>query len=195
MIKNDKENSSASDELTKYGEELGSYLHLEIEEQKTRELRIEKAIVPESVRRSGFWRRFHIHRSILVSRTANFLKDTRKMLIVWTFIVLIAGAGILLEFDRNILGGSVFVFGIISNAFAWLAAGILSGIGMIPFVGPVLVSILSSSVLWIINALGYFVSVVAIKAGHGKAVLNYRLIVIVFLTGLVAGYVIARLIQ
>jgi hypothetical protein len=187
-------NNGVSEEPTKYEEDLGSYLHLKIEEQKTRELKIEEAIVPESVRHSGFWRRFHTHRRILVSRTANFLKDTRKMLIVWAIIVLAVTAGILLKFDRNVIGGSVFVVGIISNAFAWLAAGILSGIGLIPLVGPVLVSILSSSVLWLINALGYFVSVIAIKAGHGKAVLNYRLLVIVFLTGLVTGYVIARLI-
>ena len=188
-----KKYNDVTDEPTKYEEELGSYLHLEIEEQKTRELKIEKAIVPESVRHSGFWQRFHTHRRILVSRTANFLKDTRKMRIFWAIIIAAVTAGIFLKFDRNVIGGSVFVVGIISNAFAWLAAGMLSGIGMIPLIGPVLVSILSSSVLWIINALGYFVSVIAIKAGHGKAVLNYRLLVIVFLTGLVTGFVIARL--
>jgi hypothetical protein len=195
MNEEKKEYSDPSEKPTKYEEDVGNYLHLKIEEQKSEELDIEKAIVPESVRHSGFWQGFHTRRRILASRTANFFLDTKKMIFVWGVLVLMVTLGILFEWNRNLVGGVVLLFGIVSSAFSWLAAGLLGAVGMIPFVGPFLVSILSSSLLWVINALGYFVSVVAIKAGHGKAVLNYRLMVIVFLTGLVTGYVIARLIQ
>ncbi len=176
-------------------EELGAYLHLKIEEKQQPEMDIEKAIIPDSVRKQKFWKRFHTHRKIFASRTAEFLKDSRKMFVVWLIIIGVVLIGLYFNWDRAIVGGTVVIFGIVSSAFAWLAAGLLSIIGLIPFIGPLLVTILSSSLLWIINALGYFVSVVAIKAGHGKTVLNYRLLVIVFLTGLVTGYVVAKIIN
>lgn len=181
---------------TKYEEEeLGAYLHLKIEEKQQPERELEKAIIPDSVRKKKFWKRFHTHRKIFASRTAEFLKDSRKMFLVWLIIIAMILVTFYFEWDRGIAGGSIVIFGILSSAFSWLAAGLLSLIGLIPFVGPLLVTILSSSLLWIINGLGYFVSVVAIKAGHGKTVLNYRLLVIIFLTGLVTGYVVARIIQ
>ncbi len=176
-------------------EELGAYLHLKIEEKQEPELELEKAIIPDSVRKQKFWRRFHTHRKVFASRTAEFFKDSRKMFVVWMIIIAVIMIGLYFNWDRGIVGGAVVIFGIVSSAFAWLGAGLLSLIGLIPFIGPILVTILSSSLLWIINGLGYFVSVVAIKAGHGKTVLNYRLLVIVFLTGLVTGYVVAKIIQ
>lgn len=181
---------------TKYEEEeLGAYIHLKIEEKQKPEMDLEKAIVPGAVRKQKFWKRFHTRRKIFVSRTAEFFKDSRKMFLVWLIMIAMILITFYFEWDRGIAGGSIVIFGILSSAFSWLAAGLLSLIGLIPFIGPILVTILSSSLLWVINGLGYFVSVVAIKAGHGKTVLNYRLLVIIFLTGLVTGYVVARIIQ
>lgn len=178
-----------------YERDLTDYIHLQIEESQQPDSAIEKSIVPESVREGGLWKRFHHRRRILVSGTAAFFKDTKKMLFVWLILAGLTTLGVFFEWDREIVGGTVVFFGLVSSAFSWLAAGILSAVGLIPFIGPLLVTILSSSLLWIINGLGYFVSVVAIRAGHGKAVLNYRLLVIIFLTGIVTGYVIARLVH
>lgn len=194
--KKEAEPSAVPNGSTKYEEEeLGAYIHLKIEEKEQPEMELEKAIIPDAVRKKKFWRHFHTHRKIMVSRTAEFLKDSRKMFLVWLIIIAMILISFYFEWDRGIAGGSIVIFGILSSAFSWLAAGLLTLIGLVPFIGPLLVTILSSSLLWIINALGYFVSVVAIKAGHGKTVLNYRLLVIIFLTGLVTGYVVARIIQ
>lgn len=187
-----------STEKTKSGavkeEELGAYLHLRITETEKPELDIEK-VVPESVRQKRIWKRFHVQRQVFASRTTAFIRDGRKMFIVSVVLCLLALIGLYFDLDKGIIGGTLVIFGILSSAFSWLGAAVLSGIALIPFIGPILVTILSSSVLWIINGLGYFVSVVAIRAGHGKAVLNYRLLVIVFLTGMVSGYVIAKLVN
>ncbi len=176
-------------------EDLGAYLHVEIEEEQKPESGIEKALVPDSVRQRESYRKLHRRRRILLQKTTAFFQDTRRMAIVWTIILASIAAAFYYEWDKQVVGGSVLVFGILSSAFSWLGAALLSFVGAIPLIGPMLVTILSSSILWIINGLGYFVSVVAIKAGHGKAVLNYRLLVIVFLTGLVTGYVVAKLID
>ena len=116
-------------------------------------------------------------------------------MILWAAIIALIIVGKFLNWDDAIIGGVVVIVGLIFSAFSWLGAMILSGIALIPFIGAPLVTVLSSSILWIINALGYFVSIIAIKAGHGKTVLNYRLLVIVFLTGLSMGYVIAKLLE
>jgi len=191
-----RNNPSENPETTrKYEREISDYIHFQIEETQAPESAFEQKVVPESIREQGFWRRFHVRRRIFVSRTADFFKDTKKMVVVWIIIMALVAIGSYFGWDREMVGGAVVFFGLISSAFSWLAAVILGGIGLIPFIGPVLVAILSSSLLWIINGLGYFVSVVAIRAGHGKAVLNYRLLVIIFLCGIVTGYVIAKIVH
>ncbi len=180
--------------IRRHEEDIGAYLHVEIDEEEKPELGIEKVFLPDSVRQKTAYKKLHRRRRFSLKRTAAFIKDTRRMLIVWTIIVAAVAGALFYEWDKQIVGGSVLLIGIISSAFSWLGAALLSMVGAIPLVGGFLATILSSSLLWIINGLGYFVSVIAIKAGHGKAVLNYRLLVIVFLTGLVTGWVVAKII-
>ncbi len=183
---NDNENRPPSDTLPTTSAELSEYIHLDITE-----------VIPGLPKRakSRFRRRLKLGRRILVSRTGAFFRDTKKMMILWSAIILLIIFGKWFGWDQHIVGGVVVIIGLIFSAFSWLGAIILSGIAVIPFIGPPLVTILSSSILWIINGLGYFVSIVAIKSGHGRTVLNYRLLMIVFLTGLASGYVIAKLIE
>lgn len=194
---NDLKNENISVDVTvqKSGDqtlskELGEYIQLDI----TEEIRDEPAAALQRKPRTRFLKRLRLGRRILIKRTGAFFRDTKKMMILWAAIIALIIVGKFLNWDDAIIGGVVVIVGLIFSAFSWLGAMILSGIALIPFIGAPLVTVLSSSILWIINALGYFVSIIAIKAGHGKTVLNYRLLVIVFLTGLALGYVIAKLI-
>lgn len=65
-------------------------------------------------------------------------------------------------------------------------------IGIVPWIGPLIVKVLALPFFWILNGLGYFASIVAIKKGHGKTVLNYRVLTIIFLVGVVVGYILGR---
>ena len=94
------------------------------------------------------------------------------------------------EVDETIIGGVVVVFGLITQAFV----GLISIIALVPFVGPIIAKLLALPVFWLINALGYFVSIVAIKKGYSKDVLNYRVLTIVLLIGIVIGYIIGKII-
>ncbi len=190
-ITNDTAAPHSADTENKRSKDLGEYLHLDITEEMTPEPDTHSAVRRT---RKKFWRRMRLGRKILVSRTSAFFRDTKKMVILWIAILSLIVTGKFLGWDQEIVGGVVVIVGLIFSAFSWLGAMILSGIALIPFIGAPLVTILSSSLLWIINGLGYFVSIVAIKAGHGKTVLNYRLMVLVFLTGLATGYVLAKLI-
>jgi hypothetical protein len=84
----------------------------------------------------------------------------------------------------------VLLFAGLSHLFAW----VLGIITLVPIIGPILVKVLSLSIIWLLNAIGYLVSFVAIKRGYSKDVLTYRAVTIALITGIVIGYVIGSLV-
>ena len=78
-----------------------------------------------------------------------------------------------------------------SHVFAW----ILGIITLVPIIGPLLVKVLSLSIIWLLNAVGYLVSYVAIKRGYSKDVLTYRAVTIALITGIVIGFILANLLN
>jgi hypothetical protein len=120
----------------------------------------------------------------------NFISRNRRMVITWLVIILAIGLGLLLKINREIIAVAVVIFGIIANAFTGLAAII----AMVPVVGPLIIKVLSLPLFWLLNALGYFVSVVAIRKGFGRDVVNYRIITVIFLIGFAVGFILAKLI-
>lgn len=111
-----------------------------------------------------------------------------KTILLWIIIGIFIAIGLHYEIDRAIIGGIVVVFGLITQAFV----GLISIIALVPIIGPIIAKILALPLFWLINALGYFVSVVAIKKGYSKDVLNYRMLTIVLLIGIVIGYVLGK---
>lgn len=83
----------------------------------------------------------------------------------------------------------VLLFAGFSHLFAWL----LGLITLLPFIGPLLVKVLSLSIIWLLNAIGYLVAYVAIKRGYSKDVLTYRAITIALIIGIVIGFLMGSL--
>lgn len=103
----------------------------------------------------------------------------------------------------------LIIFGMIASYYHWdtktttvgaLLVGFYSGlvgwllgiITMVPFIGPILVKILTMSFIWLLNAVGYLVSYIAIKRGYSKDVISYRGVTIALLVGIVIGYVLGH---
>lgn len=112
------------------------------------------------------------------------------MVPVWLLICGLVWLGIHFNIDRGVIGGTVLVIGLISNAFAWL----LGIIALVPILGPLIVKVLSIGFIWLINAVGYLVSFIAIRRGYSKDVLTYRGLTIAVIIGIVIGYVLGKLI-
>ena len=89
------------------------------------------------------------------------------------------------------MGGTIIAVGWVTGAFA----GLMGMIALLPLVGPIIVSVLSLPVIWLLNGLGYFVSIIAIKKGYSKEVVNSRVLTVVLLVGIVIGYVLSKLID
>jgi hypothetical protein len=123
-------------------------------------------------------------------RVWEFIYSFRKIIIVWIFFAIIVIVGFTLGLDRKAIAFFAILFGLVSQAFI----GLINLIALIPLIGPLIAKVLALPIYWILNALGYFISLVAIKKGYSKDVINYRVLTIVFLTGVALGFVIGKLI-
>lgn len=117
-------------------------------------------------------------------------RDWKVMVPLWLAIGGLVWLGEHYHVDNRIIAGSVFVVGMLSNAFAWL----LGVIALVPIIGPLIVKVLSIGFVWLLNAVGYLVSIIAIRRGYSKDVLTYRGLTVAVIIGIVIGYVLGKLI-
>lgn len=120
---------------------------------------------------------------------SHWWKNWKIQLPIWGLIVVFIWIGIHFNIDAKVIAGSIFLFGLLSNAFTWL----VSVIAMIPYVGPLIVRVLSLGLIWLLNAIGYLVAFVAIRRGYSKDVLTYRGMTIALIIGIIIGYVLGKL--
>ena len=125
-----------------------------------------------------------------MSKIRQFLINYRVALLAWILIIILIYAGLYYSIDKNAVALAVLIVGVLGHAFAALIAWI----GFLPLVGPMIAHVLSLPFLWLINGIGYVASIIAIKRGYSKDVLNYRVITITLLFGITLGYVLGKLI-
>jgi len=116
-------------------------------------------------------------------------KDWRVMLPVLLFIIALIYLGVHYHINYEVIAGGTVVIGLISGVFAWL----VGVVGLIPIIGPLIVKVLSLSVIWLLNALGYIVSYIAIRRGYSQDVLTYRGLTIALIIGIVIGFVLGSM--
>ncbi|GAB4342295.1 MAG: hypothetical protein Kow0037_29530 [Calditrichia bacterium] len=133
-----------------------------------------------------FWHRL----KAILKVVKGFLYTFRKIFLIWGALFLFVLLGVALGLDKKVIAFLAIIFGILSQAFI----GLINLIALIPIIGPVAAKVLALPVYWLLNALGYFVSVIAIKKGYSRDVLNYRILTVVFLVGILFGFVLGKLI-
>ena len=111
------------------------------------------------------------------------------MLPLWCAIGGLVWLGLRFNVDRGVIAASVVVVGLLTHAFAWL----LGIIALVPVIGPLVIKVLSIGFIWLLNAVGYLVSYVAIRRGYSKDVLTYRGLTIALVIGIVIGFVLGKL--
>ncbi len=92
------------------------------------------------------------------------------------------------DWDAKAVGAGVLLVAFATKLLLWL----VGVIGLVPIIGPIIVKVLSLSVIWLLNAIGYIVSIVAIKRGYSKDVLTYRGLTIALIVGIIIGYVLGH---
>ena len=115
-----------------------------------------------------------------------FKKKILSIFIV-IFSILLA---IYLGIDNKIIVFFTIVFGVFTEIF--IGFGML--IGAIPFIGPFIIKIISIPIFWILNALGYIISAIAIKKGYSTELAKSRILTLALLIGIIIGYITGNLI-
>ena len=121
-------------------------------------------------------------------RALPWWKDWKVMVLLWLVILGLTWWALEERVNVSVIAGSVVVVGLISNAFAWL----LGVIALVPIIGPLIVKVLSIGFIWLLNAVGYLVSFIAIKRGYSKDVLTYRGLTVAVIIGIIIGFVIGK---
>jgi hypothetical protein len=123
-------------------------------------------------------------------RLKNFFRNYEFALAACVVIFLLIVVGLRLGLDEHIIGAVVILIGFMGQAFTALVVWI----GFVPLVGPILAKVLALPFIWLINGIGYLASIIAIKRGYSKDVINYQLITFSLLVGITIGYILGKII-
>ncbi|MFQ6677395.1 MAG: hypothetical protein ACE5D0_03670 [Fidelibacterota bacterium] len=119
----------------------------------------------------------------------SFYQVYKKHIIIWLMIVIFIIIALKLGIDQKVVVFITLVLGLFTQLFAGLGA-LLS---MVPFIGPLIVKVFAIPFFWILNALGYFVGVIAIKRGYSGEFIKSRVLTLSLLVGIVVGYILGHL--
>ena len=121
---------------------------------------------------------------------AIFWAQYRRTVVALLLVVAIIVLGLVLRVEGKMIAAVAFLVGIVTSAFSGLA-GLIA---LIPWAGPLIVKALSLPVIWLLNGAGYFTSIFLAQRGHGKAVVDSRIITVTLLVGIVIGFIIGKII-
>ena len=119
-----------------------------------------------------------------------FIRVYKKKIFGWIMSLLVISSAFYIGIDSKIIVFGAFIFSIFTEVFVGL--GVL--IGAIPFLGPFVVKIISIPIFWVLNALGYIISAVAIKKGYSTELAKSRVITLALLIGIIIGYITGHIV-
>ena len=119
-----------------------------------------------------------------------YLKKNKYHLLIWA--ILFSGMVIAITYgvDEKFVVFITLVLGLFTQIFSGFGALVTT----IPLVGPIIIKVFTIPFFWVLNALGYFVSVIAIKKGYKKEVASSRVLTIALLLGIIIGYILGHIV-
>ena len=125
-----------------------------------------------------------------MNKKPSFFKVYRKQILGWILTVAAICAALYYGIDKKIILFATFVISIFTQLFVGLGALV----GMIPFIGPLIIKVISIPVFWLLNAMGYVVSGVAVKKGYATELAKSRIVTLSLLIGIIIGYILGHLV-
>ena len=119
----------------------------------------------------------------------DFFKLRWKHLFVWIVILLIIIIALKMGVDEKI----VVCVTLALRCFTQIFAGFGALIAMVPWIGPFIIKVFTIPFIWMLNAMGYFVSIIAIKKGYSKQLTRSRVLTVALLFGIIIGYVLGHI--
>ena len=116
------------------------------------------------------------------------LAGNARNIIIFTGIVLFFLIGSWLGIDKSALAVISVGLGVLTKAFA----GILALVALVPVLGPAIVNIITMPFFLTVNAIAYLLTLVAVRNGYIKNLIDSRVLVITLLFGIVIGFLLGR---
>ncbi|MBU0509831.1 hypothetical protein KKH27_13495 [bacterium] len=117
---------------------------------------------------------------------AHFRRPALALAITGLVVVL----GLLLRLEGRLVAAIATLVGLLTSAFTGLAGLVI----LVPWIGPLVIKALSIPFLWLMNGAGYFTAIFLMHKGHSRSVVDSRVLTYVLLIGIMAGYIIGKLI-
>ena len=119
-----------------------------------------------------------------------FFKSNWTHLLGWVLFIIAIVVALHFGVEKKVVVLVTILLGVFTQFFA----GITALIALVPFIGPLIVKVLAIPFFWLLNGLGYFISIVAIKKGYSRELVGSRVLTLAVLVGLELGYIIGHII-
>ena len=114
-------------------------------------------------------------------------------LLVALIILLIYYLFVYTNLDAFLITVIIALVGIVVNLFTNTSTYILALIQSIPYIGPMIASIITWPIFVTLNVVAYFVSLLVIRFKGVSMVKDARIITTIFLLGLLLGFILGRI--
>ena len=115
-------------------------------------------------------------------------------ILVWIILVIALSLAFFYGKQYGINQRIIILITLALGTFTQIFSGITSLIALIPFFGPFILKVISIPIFYILNAMGWVVSAVAIKKGYVNELSKSRTITLALLVGIIIGYILGNII-
>ena len=115
-------------------------------------------------------------------------------ILFWGILFSLIGAALVYGPEYGINQRIVVFITLVLGIFTQVFTGITSLIALIPFFGPFILKVISIPIFYILNAVGWIVSGIAIKKGYVNELSKSRTVTLALLIGIIIGYILGNLI-
>ena len=115
-------------------------------------------------------------------------------ILVWIILVMALSLAFFYGKQYGINQRIIILITLVLGTFTQIFSGITSLIALIPFFGPFILKVISIPIFYILNAMGWVVSAVAIKKGYVNELSKSRTITLALLVGIIIGYILGNII-
>ena len=115
-------------------------------------------------------------------------------ILVWMILVMTLSLAFFYGKQYGINQRIIILVTLALGTFTQIFSGITSLIALIPFFGPFILKVISIPIFYILNAMGWVVSAVAIKKGYVNELSKSRTITLALLVGIIIGYILGNII-
>ena len=119
-----------------------------------------------------------------------FFKQRWKHILAWVIVLVIIIIALKMEVDGKVVVFVTLILGFFTQVFT----GVGALIAMVPWIGPFVIKVFTIPFFWLLNAMGYLVSIIAIKKGYSKQLTSSRVLTVALLFGIIIGYVLGHII-